>query len=288
MEYSQQLSQIALIFIKSGFRIEIFEKQLNEKYHTIVCNLIENTGFKNVGSASGRDRFLAFIRSIVESGEVLIAKQKLLNNRSGLAGGIFLKQTIQRAAAELIERDAFLFHYRSGTPGRIIEKDPSEDLICLLELSTASKDFYVVMATTKNCAFEDPECLLIGLGCSRNLKQAKKKAIEELKSVILDHQIRPGYCKGVFEKKISSPSLADFHHSYSRDKRNISKFQRLFSESAGLINRNTTVIYEVEKIESPIKFFKYARLQSSDLIKLEFGVPEENSKFEAPLYHPLW
>ncbi len=79
--------------------------------------VIADVNGKPAQGYSRNDRLnIAFTKALCEFGEVIVARQLSLANRNGLAGGVFKRTAISRAKSELLERDAFLYHYAIRIP----------------------------------------------------------------------------------------------------------------------------------------------------------------------------
>lgn len=224
------------------------------------------------GSGSSPNKFVAFLKSFVELGEVFVAREKKLNNRSGVAGGLFYRTALERAKEELLERDAFLFHYRTGTPFRKVERQG--DLI-LAELISSDEAKKIIMAFNQD--YFEGSYLKFGMGCSDNFGEAVVKAISEYKVLELNHAIFPKW----FEHSINQ---YDLHHKASLDKRNVDKLRKNLEPNNVKVSRKIDPrLWIVTTLESPIRFIRYVYVEHPDLIKIEFGKMEADGT-----YHPFW
>jgi hypothetical protein len=283
MEYSPQLTSAAKIFAQNKYHFEIFADS-SSNLKTIVAILKDSNGHSYKGSATGEKQSLTLIRAVVEAGESRIASGKY-NNRAGIAGGFFKRSTINRAIGELIEKDAFLFHFRQQIPGKLIERNDVLQLVSI-QLSAARSDYNVVLSTTTDCAFGNPSCIILGLGVSRtSLIEARKKSEQEVWSMLRDHEIRKNWCSSV---PGDSSNYSDLHHIKSRDHRTIKRFQSLFHDFQNFPDREENFEVKIERLESPLRFIRYYKAYSNSLLKIEFGQPEPYSSSNDPLYHPIW
>lgn len=235
----------------------------------------------------------SYIRALVELGENIIFKTHGLEDRGGLSGGFLLSGAVKRAKFELIERDAFLFHYRTVTPFLSRASDPQVGAL-LFEMRSSVPGVHCFFATTPECAEGHHPCLLLGLGAHEEAAQARKKALGELATMKMDHELRPGWCAALEANPDRISRVPDFHHVQSRDGRNIQIIRKLCDlQDAG---RGASVDpvhieggWNIQTLESPIRFVKYGRIENAKLRSLKFGEPElVTGASDRPLYHPIW
>lgn len=237
----------------------------------------------------------SYIRAVVELGENIIFKTKRLEDRGGLSGGFLFSEAIQRGKYELIERDSFLYHYRERAPF-LSRRASQEGDALLFEMKSKVPGVHCFFATTRECANGQNPCLLLGLGAHKDPSQAQRKALGELSTMQLDHDLRPGWCEALAASPEKISRLPDYHHVQSRDSRNIEAIKEICSVSGESLGKQAGYDSEiqrqwrVEKMESPIRFAKYCHISNSRLEALKFGFPEEKSlwRSESPLYHPIW
>lgn len=301
---SDQYTRIAqYLFIGNVDSLFVYSHFLHCDIKELTWTFIISGQFKNSsqikGSASGATQWEAFIKAFVEFGEAYLVKSLNLKDRNGLAGGLFVSTAKSRAMAELVERDAFLYHYRNDIPFKLYKIITIQDNvktkkeIFIYEMNNCSPDFYTFMATDQSCAEGNNPCLLIGLGGHQQKQTAVSKSISEYHAMILDHQLRPNWCFDLEKDRSKAQRMTDFHHSHSRDERNIEKFKALCSKKSNKsflrasINEKKWI---VKKQSSPVKYFTYIKIEHEDLVKLEFGIPEisDLNLTATPLYHPLW
>ncbi len=267
MGLSNTLENIVKIFLRKKYSSYEVVIHSFHKYFIVVISVGQ---FK--GSSSSPKIFHAFIKALSELGEDIIAKKYKLHCRSGLAGGLFLNTAIQRAKEELLERDAFFYHYRSSSPFINVSKKKS---LYIAKLNSNDSKNNVVLAFNQD--YLKGNFFKFGMGSSRDLSSAQKKAIAEQKVLELNHQKYPDWFK-------KSGLPIDQHHLESNDHRNILKIKNLLKSSdvskVRIFNNSKWVINE---IDSPIKFLKYAYLDHPELLKIEFGKREEDG-----VLHPFW
>ena len=245
--------------------------------------------------ASGTDKniVLAYIKGLSEIGEEILCNKHNLECRSGIAGGLQSKNALIRAQAELIERDSFFEHYRNMIPFLSKQKvsfcDSSN--IYAFEMLAKEKNFKSYIVTDEDSIQGTSECLLFGTSSHPDKDVAIEKAYNEYVAISLNHKKFPDRCKHLEKNKETIEKLTDLHHIYSRDERNKQIFQKLCQVSkkkSSYSHKNLS--WEIESLESPLKLFKYYRVISKNLIKIQFGKPEHFSFTlnQLPLYHPFW
>jgi hypothetical protein len=247
------------------------------------------------GTGTGRSESVSFLKGLVELGEVWLVRKHSLQDRSGIAGGIFRRQASFRAKAELIERDSFLFHYRNRHPfaRKIKEVRQTVDApgIVVFEMDSSDPKFTSVFATNTMCAMQGADCLLMGLGAHSDPNVAIQKAIQEYSIMAMDHVRRPGWCARLSQDSSLSNRLPDFHHAQSRDSRNLERIKSICAIDGRQTRRVLPKIFWNERqLPSPIRFVHYVAVSSPDLMSLDFGAPEPREIWESerPLYHPVW
>lgn len=252
-------------------------------------------------SASGvsKSPSISFLKALLEYGECLICLKRNWTNRSGIAGGIFLGTSVNRAQFELIERDAFLFHYRNEVPFaplKAIHLKVDFPQLLIFEMNSADPRFFSILATDRVSAGQNPiapHCLIFGTATHLNRSAAIRKAIEEYSALRYNHLVDPEFCGSC--KVADRRNSGAYHHGASSDPRNIERFKRLCSLTRPMSSRiprtdqgEVSRTWKTEKLESPLRFFNFARASNPLLIPLSFGEPEPDSPAEHPLYHPFW
>lgn len=249
------------------------------------------------GTGVARSQTEAYLKSVIELGEVLCSNKNGIANRNGMAGGLMLRSAMERAKAELIERDAFLFHYRQGVPLKGPEIWPetirgasSRGRVLVFEMSSAVHGTHCVMATDEASVSGDEGCLWFGLAAHPDREAASWKAMGEYACMNLDHAMRPGWCAGVFAGTQPASRLPDLHHAASRDPRNRRRFHDLCGGAEAEPHRRNdrSIKWSQSEILSPLRYFRYALASSPALHALEFGRSEPVPAGEPPLFHPVW
>ena len=286
MEYSKSLSRISKILLPQADGVfKIFELyNPTRQWWVITSQLILSNGTRVHGTASGKSRINCFHRACIEAGETEIASRLNLNSRTGLAGGFISSAALIRARNELLERDAFLHHYRNREPMKKVVHQFELAGAEIYEMNCADSTVRTYMALS----VDRSGCLKFGLGASSNSKIALTRAVEELRVVELDHLLRPDNCSQVYRAEKPPKNLADFHHSQSRDPRNKLIFDEITKCTKDFRSRTKSIEFTVKKYSSSLRFIKYIHLTSSSLELLRFGEPEPFTSASPPIYHPLW
>lgn len=294
MELSHSLSRVTrhLVRATSG-AVEVYVHSPQESTlgrYVVVCEWERKPGERLKGSGVARRKFEAYLKAVVELGEVSLCDGASFLNRTGMAGGLVVENAVARAKSELMERDAFLFHYRGRVP--FVRRESAGPDACLFEMSSPQNGNYCFIALEKSFVEGRAECILLGLGCHGNREMAAEKALNELATMVLDHSMRPGWCLKVYTGGAVAARLTDMHHAFSRDPRNTERIRALCASGSSETLRGRgelADVWRIERLESPLRYFKYVRVGHVDLAVLEFGkseparVPED-----APLYHPVW
>lgn len=256
--------------------------------YIVVCEWEREPRKRIKASGVARSRLDAYLKAVVELGEVAICDGTSMLNRTGLAGGLIFENAVHRAKAELLERDAFLFHYRRRLP--FVKRESAGPGACLFEMSSPLADVHCFIALDQAFVEGGAECILMGFGCHLDRETAGEKAVGELAGMVLDHSLRPGWCRDVYTGAAKPARLTDLHHAYSRDSRNIERIRALCRPGSADSSRGPlSEEWRVERLQSPLKYFKYVRVSHPGLAVLEFGRPEDaTSPGQAPLYHPVW
>lgn len=264
-------------------------QQSTRDRHIVVCEWRHASGKTLKGSGAAPTKLEAYLKAVVELGETALCVGASVPNRSGMAGGLIAANALHRAKAELVERDAFLFHYRGRVP--FLSRELADSGAWLFEMSSPRAGDHCFIALDQACVEGTAECVLLGLGCHDDRRTAAEKALGELAGMTLDHAMRPGWCRAVYEGTSNASRLTDLHHAHSRDPRNKARIRALCATGSGTSNRRTPLSsdWRIEWLESPLKYFKYVRASHPELAVLEFGLPEPTeSPAEPPLYHPIW
>ncbi len=300
MVISRPLSRIAKILLKDfngHVDVYIHPPHLNDhKLYIVVVGWAREDGEYVKASGNASSEVEAFIKAIVELGEILIVRHEKMIDRNGLAGGIFKKTIIDRAKSELLERDAFLYHYRNKVPFismKVVNTNRHGVDVIVFKMASSDKNYSCYLASDKKCAEGNHSCLLIGLGAHRNEKIAIEKAIGEYFIMHRDHEMRPGWCEKIEKNREQVSRIADFHHSYSRDERNIAIFKNICTISEGKDefqreNNFDQNKWMIKKMLSSIWSISYYLVDHPELVQLRSGNPESGYDSDNPLYHPIW
>jgi YcaO cyclodehydratase, ATP-ad Mg2+-binding len=291
LTFSKRLTAMArALFLAPVDYLDIFvAKPMDGKNFTVTAEARIERGPLMSGTGSSSSEADAFIRALVELGEVWITNKLSLRDRNGLAGGLFKMQARMRAKAELIERDAFLFHYRKDIPFlQILDtKNIGGKNVLAFKMASADTKLTAVFAVDEAAVKGEAECLLMGMAAHRSTSLAIAKAFNEFSVMALDHAIRPGWCARLIEDLPKNPEkaarLPDFHHAHSRDMRNLNRIKHLCNTDGNFdlvkSTRSTKpILWSISDIESPVRFVKYQLVKTKDLIHLQFGVPESGGE----------
>ncbi len=238
------------------------------------------------GGGIARTLLAAYLKALGEFGEGLICLREDHNNRSGLAAGLLFSPAVDRAKAELIERDAFLFHYRQVLP--FLERRALSNSNVAYRMATALPDWHGFLVTDGACASGKNPCLLFGTAADRSEKLALQRAHHEYQTIARVHALRPTRCAELADSP-SVDAAPDRHHLASRDPRNRERFQTLCA-SLGSTHSHRPPLHgswEIESVPSPIRSLVYARAKHSQLTPLVFDQPEDPTG-DRPLFHPFW
>lgn len=234
----------------------------------------------------------AFAKALSEAGENVLVYTDGLESRCGMAAGLFASQAEVRARGELLERDAFLFHYRSGRPFR--RREDSSDLL-VFEMDSASDEFHAILVTDLRSAEGSAPCLLFGTSAHPDMEIALEKAAQEYSAIRLNHRLHPNRCSSWEVSPDQVPTVMDLHHVASRDIRNIERFKSLcgYGSADVPISDNgreplNKAGWKISVLSSPIRTLSFVRAEHPDLIRMTFGLPEASGPGEPPLYHPFW
>jgi len=254
-------------------------------------------------SGTGRNARIdvAWIKALMELSEALIAKRSGFQSRVGLAGGLTVATATQRAKAECIERDAFLYHYQSRAAAQYMG-DLAPEVGVHLEvyrLASAFQEFEICLVWDRRFSLEGSRGLSFGTAAGLTFSQAKNEAIREWSSTKanLRHFDPDSKKVGTVEtRNLSSLKQKRIHLDACFDPRNIDRFNRCFRrEYIDLPKRsefrNINGDWLIRSFESPIYFGKFIHASPSALQSLFFGRPEglyEDEDPSAPLFHPFW
>ena len=250
-----------------------------------------------VGGGAGSNPFGALLKAVAECGEVVVARKCGLSHRSGIAAGLSISATTRRAQDELLERDAFLFHYRNQVPLRPIESPLAQAAGCelfALNVADASRKGCLALLQREFSPSEG-NCLVFGTGVGENESSAATRAISEALTLKLRHELDSKWCRAHHTVSNENRSGPDFHHFASRDPRNLATFSLIASRCISNATSNATSkprtptgSFNVLSEDSPVRPFKFVRVTHEGLASIEFDGPEPGSYESNPLYHPFW
>lgn len=195
-----------------------------------------------------------------------------------MASGIFWRTARHRAISELIERDAFLYHYRNKISFE--EQLYTCPTFSVYRMASAVPNYFAAIAIDHESINGKSECIKIGLGASASLNVAIRKASNECLVMIEDHGRNPNWCASDLRRT----TMPDFHHRQSRNSKNRFLMQSLCTVLS-YSNRKPVQLKIVEsRLVSPIPFFKLLQVKSN-LTNLTFGNSEPHDE---DMFHPIW
>lgn len=249
--------------------LRVFDSKLNRTYR---------------GTGGSKQLTFSFLKAFGEVCETIAMYENNFSSRCGMAAGILTENTILRAKSELIERDAFIYHYRNRLP--FLSKNPIGNDLHSFELASADNNFPTYFVTNTATTLGNADCLQFGCGTSyKNATDAIQKASQEFININLNHLNFPNQCSEWSNHSEKIPTIMDFHHVKSRDRRNIDIFNSLFKVNFHTRDQIDHSKWLVTEVPSPSIFFKVFKVTHPELQKLDFGIPEPNSN---DLFHPFW
>lgn len=257
----------------------------------IVVLNIQYNNKKLKASASAENKYLAFVKAMSEMGEEIICEDMNYATRAGIAGGFIKNEVITRAKSELIEHDAFLYHYRNKIPFNFIDvRESKHKTLKIYALYSFEKIFHTILVTDDDSINNNESCIMFATSTHTDHKIAVEKAITEYTQIYLNHYLWADHCHKLCKGEIKPEKKTDLHHIASRDKRNKIIFKNLCINSTNVkySRFETNVNWIITKTESPIKLVHFFRLQNQKLLKMEFGIPEKGYEAPPQLLHPFW
>ncbi|MBL6988878.1 MAG: hypothetical protein ISR65_03835 [Bacteriovoracaceae bacterium] len=234
----------------------------------------------------------AYLKSILEFGEEILRGELGLNDRCGMAGGLIRKNIIERAKAELLERDSFLYHYRSKHPLKKLRTITYRGKVFdVFQMHCCQKGYYAIFIKEPQKYYLEREICHFTTASGRNLEATIKKALEEYFSLEIFLDKNRSDIVLLLDGGLTGDNPIFPHVKSMFDERNLNRINHICNESlpkehSGPQTEREIPSWEVEKLGSPLKLFDFYKLKSSNLHQLDFGTPEE--KISPPLYHPFW
>ena len=270
-----------------------------KKWIFVISNSINNERISGTGSS--KYLFNAYLRSLSELGEEIIRVKYNMHSRSGLAGGLRKKNILNRCKSELVERDSFFFHYRKCIPFQtpILNSTKSCKDLITFELSSKFDSIKVALVTKRIHFLENKPFVHFGTGANSNWETAIKKAEDEYYSLLIFFEANKKLILSWVDNNIKPKNVMYLHLLACFDERNIEIFKKLCSKSLYKDSNNNTEkndeineFWEIEKFNSPIKFFQFYKVENSNLTPIVFGGQEFSknsiSTEQRSLYHPFW
>lgn len=297
MDLPHTFGRVARYLLRRGRDPQVvFRRSTSGSGHWICTITCGTSSGSVVGSAASSSLAESFIRALSEVGECILGREYSYPTRSGLAGGLIRSKAIYRGKAELIERDSFLFHYRSGVPFNFrtnYHDRKNNKKLYIYELSSRVPGFCVVLATRRNQIAQGRRYLHFGSGAAGDFRAASEKAINEYFSLQTVFETDRERLEALLNGAV--PIDDRYRHILACfDHRNIEKFDALCSiEARGQpvveTNLSRNADWTVENLDSPVRFFQYVKVSNSNLVKISFGEPELTfDSRESPLFHPFW
>jgi ribosomal protein S12 methylthiotransferase accessory factor YcaO len=245
-----------------------------------------------VSEAYGSTQIQAFTAALsewIERWALNRSKSRLrLPSSNGIASGLLFSNAVERAKCESLERDAFLWHFRNQVPlvDAVTHSKFQDETIVLGQLQSADPNRPAFLATTNSVATGTFPCVIFGMGCALDPQIARQRAIEELLPQLSAHIEESNHCaRPRYSEAKSGPF---FHHFESRNSEVRVRFANLFRTGRPPIRKPlNSGLWRIQRLSPELRFFKVAHATHPDLIPLEFGKPEPDSK-ERPFYHPIF
>lgn len=288
VDLQHRLSQALKFFVKEKFdKSQVYIHWPSENNFFLYCVVIKlsrgDVEFKS--SALGKNLYVAYIKALCELGENIICRRDNIQNRSGIAGGFFKANSFCRAKAELIERDAFLYHYRNMIPFKFLKRSNGYDAYQLISIDPC---YHVTLVMNSDYVGDNENCLKLGMGCEKDISDSIEKAHNEYSGMYLNHKIF-SKCdiSDLYRKEWDRKT--DFHHSQSMSLENKAIFRILCRHNTKTTSRiYDSSLWSSRLLDSPLRFFKYIKVDHPQVEKINFGEPEKFKQFEKLVYHPFW
>ena len=257
----------------------------NDHYTVIINSTYKNETISSTGT--NKNLLTAILKGIIEFGEEIIRVKHGLNNRSGIAGGLNEENIIERAKSEIIERDSFLYHYRTKKPIKLIKEIYRKNRkFYVYQMSTIDPLFKSVLIKESKMIFEGHEIVHFTTAASRKIENAINKAIEEYFSLEIFLKENKDEVIRIFNDQSKNVSPLYHHIRAISDQRNLQIINSICGNNGSIEPRELKANWNIEKLKSTIKFFKYFKASSDKAIPFELGIPEEGQM--PTLFHPFW
>ena len=291
MDVQSALRSAARLFLKEGseVRVQVDPHRVTAEHgHDVRVGCHYSTK-RLSGLAWDRSLLRAFLRALLEVGEEILRVKWQLDSRSGLAGGVLVGPTWLRARGELVERDAFFYHYRNRIPFRKVGVRRIDNVMLdVYQLESADPEIAVAFVIAQSWS-EASSFLHFATAASVDLDSASLRASKEylsLKRYLAVNSERLSARAGNSAECLKDRSL--FHFKACTDPRNLEIFRILLCGESRMASGRCSrpLVWMMTRYRSPIRGFKFLRAESTDLQKIEFGIPEGNE--DPPLFHPFW
>jgi hypothetical protein len=226
---------------------------------------------------------------LLELGEEIVRVKWQLSSRSGLAGGVLKGPTWFRARGELVERDAFFYHYRNRIPfHRAGVRRLDGVVLDVYELESAEPNLKVALVMAQTVE-EEEGFLHFATASSFDIESASLRAAREYLSL---HRYLEANHQRLTQRAADANEcrrdLSLFHFKACSDPRNFERFRflRAGNEKPAFGRCSTPVVWRRVQYPSPVRGFRFLRAESDQLQKIEFGLPEATDG--PPLFHPFW
>lgn len=294
MDLSRTLTKVFSGFFRANIKdlvVYCHRPDADSLWHWVVTASFSYNGARIRGGSVDCNISAAIVKSLSECGEAIVTFDEGFDARCGYAGGVFKDTASVRAKRELLERDAFLFHYRKNIPFTRIERRLGPNHPCFyFRMETRDENLIAVFATDRRAIEGVDGCLWFGASCDADLHQSIKKAYSEYAGIHFNHRRGSDRCRRDFESLEALLPAFERHHASSHDPRNRERIKSICSGNSERVLRQLIKSSDwlIKEKHSPIRGFQYVRASHPELEELEFGVPEPWVEGDRPLYHPYY
>jgi hypothetical protein len=278
MNLQRLLTQIAKLFIK--IKYQELSLAINPSYHgqsvefTVVIEVIETetqklfTGKGRAGNSWG-----AFLQALLKLGETIIIEKEGLLDQSAIASGPIFFNNTERVKTELVERDAFLFHYQNQIPFRPIstkEGESSTRPIHFFALETIDETYHSVFAIGPLHTSTKGENVVRGMGTHPLQNLACQKALEAIQETEYEERIQ-ALC---YPQNFTKSNSENVRKSEAQAEKLLQgrRISKLFPYA-----------WDIETYHSPIRFFQYSKVTHPEISSVKF-IPHHPSPSHRSLY----